>query len=252
MRNFKITIEYDGTNYRGWQIQNRKNKNSKLKTIQEEIENALNRVFGKNIYLIGSGRTDKGVHALGQVANFKCGTHLTTMDIRNALNSYLPPDIRIIKVEEVEENFHARFLAKSKIYRYIIFNRKIPSPFYRNYSWWIKEKLDFQAMRKTTRIFLGKHNFKAFASVDPKRKSKNFVRTIKNFSLKKDGNFLVFEIEADGFLYNMVRNIIGTVIEVGKGKLTILDLKKILKSKDRRLAGPPAPSQGLFLVRVKY
>ncbi|MCM8765745.1 MAG: tRNA pseudouridine(38-40) synthase TruA [Candidatus Omnitrophica bacterium] len=247
MHNFKLLIEYAGTNYQGWQIQNQK-----FKTIQGEIEEALRKLFGKKIHLIGSGRTDGGVHALGQVANFKCETHLKPINICNALNSYLPPDIRILSVKEVKEDFHSRFSAKAKTYRYLILNRHLPSVFYRNYSWWIKEKLDFSAMRKAMKIFLGKHNFKSFSNTDPKRKSNNFVRRVKKISLKKYKNFLVFEIEADGFLYNMVRNIVGTLVEVGKGKISFSEVKNILKSKNRKLAPPGAPPQGLFLVKVRY
>ncbi|MCM8779229.1 MAG: tRNA pseudouridine(38-40) synthase TruA [Candidatus Omnitrophica bacterium] len=256
MRNFKLLIEYEGTNYWGWQIQNLKSKikNQKLKirTVQGEIEKALKKIFGKSIRLIGSGRTDAGVHALGQVANFKVNTKIKPTNIKDALNRYLPPDIRIVNIEEVEENFHARFSARAKIYRYFILNRRVPSAFYRNYSWWVKEKLDFQVMGKAARIFLGTHDFKSFASTDPKRKSDNFVRTIKKVLLKKHKHFIIFEIEADGFLHNMVRNMVGTLVEVGKGKLTPFDVENILKSHDRRFAPPPAPSQGLFLVKVKY
>lgn len=250
MRNFKLVIEYDGTNYQGWQIQNYKSR--KIKTIQGEIEKVLEKIFGNKIKLIGSGRTDRGVHALGQVANFKCVTRLKPREICNALNSYLPSDIRILSVKEVEENFHSRFSAKAKVYRYLILNSKIPSVFYRNYVWWIKENLDFQAMRKTTKIFLGKRDFKAFTSHDSKRKSNNFIRTVKKISLKKKKNFIIFEIEADGFLYNMVRNIVGTLVEVGKRKIFPSQVVNFFRLKDRRLISPPAPPQGLFLVKVKY
>ncbi|MGE4357674.1 MAG: tRNA pseudouridine(38-40) synthase TruA, partial [Candidatus Omnitrophota bacterium] len=156
MRNFKLVIEYEGTNYHGWQIQNRKSgKSAKIKTVQEEIEGALRKIFKKEIKLIGSGRTDSKVHALGQVANFKCDTNLKPLNILNALNSYLPSDIRVLSVKEVKNNFHARFSAKAKVYRYIILNSRIPSVFYRNYSWWLKEKLDCSAMRRAMRLFLG-------------------------------------------------------------------------------------------------
>jgi len=256
MRNFKLIIEYEGTNYRGWQAQNSKlqiaNCKSQTRTIQGEIEKALVKLFGKEIRILGSGRTDAGVHALGQVANFRCGTHLKPQNIRNALNNFLPCDIRILQVNEVAENFHARFSAKSKTYRYLILNRKTNSVFYRRLSWWIPYELDFCAMRRAAKIFLGRHNFKAFTAADKKRKSDNFVRTVKRISLKKYRDFIVLDIEADGFLYNMVRNIVGTIVDVGRGKFTPENVKCILASADRKLAGPSAPATGLFLSKVKY
>ncbi|MCM8763514.1 MAG: tRNA pseudouridine(38-40) synthase TruA [Candidatus Omnitrophica bacterium] len=257
MRNFQLIIEYDGTNYQGWQIQDRKFeirnlKSGRIKTIQGEIEGALEKIFGKRIKLIGSGRTDSGVHALGQVANFRCDTYLKPLNILNALNSYLSSDVRVLKVKEVEKEFHARFSAKSKVYRYIILNHPVASVFYRNYSWWIKQRLDYYAMRRTIRLFLGKHNFKAFTTTDPKRKTQNFVRTVKKISFKKYRDFLIFEIEADGFLYKMVRNIVGTLVEVGKGKLTPRDVRNIFSTKERKFSGPSAPARGLFLLKVKY
>jgi tRNA pseudouridine38-40 synthase len=256
MANFKLVLEYEGTNYRGWQIQNHSpltaNRKPNSRTIQGEIEGVLAKLFGKKIRLIGSGRTDSGVHALGQVANFKCETKLKTKNIRSGLNSFLPDDIRILKVTEAPDDFHARFSCRSKTYRYLILNRKTNSVFYRRFSWWIPYRLDFSLMRQAAKIFLGRHDFKAFAGSDSKRKSDNFVRTIRRVGLRKYKDFIVFDIEADGFLYNMVRNIVGTLVEVGRGKLTAQDLKQILISYDRELAGPTAPACGLFLVRVKY
>ncbi len=254
MPNFKLIIEYDGTNYQGWQRQapGTGHQAPVIRTVQEEIEKALQQLFGKKIRLVGSGRTDGGVHALGQTANFGCVTRLKPENIRRALNSYLPPDIRILKAREDLENFHARFAAKSKTYRYLILNRPTASVFYRRLSWWIPQRLDFSAMRRASSIFSGRHNFKAFTASDPKRKADNFVRTVKKISLKKYGNFIILDIEADGFLYNMVRNIAGTLVEVGKGKLAGESLKDIFKSQDRRLAGPTAPAHGLFLLKVRY
>ncbi|MCX5657336.1 MAG: tRNA pseudouridine(38-40) synthase TruA [Candidatus Omnitrophica bacterium] len=267
LHNFKLTIEYDGTDYCGWQIQNNKSEirnpkseinsksqiqNPKLKTVQGEVERALEKIFSKKISIAGSGRTDTGAHALAQVANFKCEARLKSRDIKNALNANLPSDIRIKAVNEVPLKFHARFSARSKVYRYLILKRPVNSVFYRRLSWWIPRKLNFSLMCKESKVLLGRHNFKAFAATDRKRKSSNFVRAVKRISLKESGNFIVFEIESDGFLYSMVRNIIGTLVEVGRGRFSAGSTKRILASRDRKLAGPTAPASGLFLAKVKY
>jgi tRNA pseudouridine38-40 synthase len=267
MRNIKLTIEYDGTNYFGFQTQSRakntkprtkKNLSTrysllatpKFRTIQETIEKALKRICKHKINLIASGRTDSGVHALGQVANFKTNSKFPLDKLRIALNANLPEDISVTKVEEATADFHSRYSAKSKIYRYLILNRQYRSVFEGKYCYLFTYKLDFNLMKREIRCLAGKHDFKAFQAADKTRK--NSVRTIKNIKLTKKGDLIIFEIEADGFLFKMVRNIVGTLIEIGRGRFKKGSLKRILASKNRKLAGPTAPARGLCLLKVNY
>src|SRR4030067_3390730 len=240
MRNIKLLIEYDGTNYQGWQVQ------PKGPTIQGIIEEKLGLLTGEPVQLFGSGRTDSGVHALGQVAHFKTQNRMDIHTIQRALNSLVPPDIVIRKVEEVDEGFHARKHSKSKIYEYRILNRNLRSAFHRGYVWYIPQKLNLMGMKKATQSVVGEHDFSAFRTVgSPTRTT---VRKVMRAEWKRgrDG-FIRFEIEANGFLKQMVRSIIGTLVEIGKGRRKAADLKKILNSRDRKEAGPTAPAQGLFL-----
>lgn len=245
MRNIKLLIEYDGTNYLGWQIQ------PKGVTIQGLVEEKLALLTGERVYLIGSGRTDAGVHALGQVAHFKTKSQMDVRTIQRALNSLLPPDIVIQRAEEVKEGFHARKESRSKVYEYWILNRKIRSPFQHGHAWHIPQKLDFRAMEKATQKLLGEHDFSSFRSVgSPTRTA---VRKIMQARWKKGRDGLIrFEIEANGFLKQMVRAIVGTLVEVGKGKISSEEFREILRAKDRKRAGPTAPARGLFLKEVKY
>jgi len=245
MKNFKIIIEYDGTSYHGWQRQ----KNEC--TIQEEIENALLTMTGKKIVLAASGRTDAGVHALGQVANFNCDTDLSHQDFQNGLNSLTKDDIVIISCDIVGENFHSRFDTKSKTYNYRILNRDLPAAINRQYAWFIRKKLDLDAMCLSARHIIGTHDFKAFEGTGSPR-SHTTRCVIKTDIVEKENGLIIFEIKADGFLRFMVRNIVGTLVDVGLGKITSDDFKKILLSKDRSTAGATAPPQGLFLMKVKY
>lgn len=245
LKNFKLTIEYDGSSYHGWQRQ----KNER--TIQGEIENALKIMTGKKIVLTGAGRTDAGVHAFGHTANFRCDTHLAADVFQKGLNSLVPKDIVIRECQEADENFHARYDAKSKIYNYRILNRTIPAAIYRQYAWFIQKKLDIGAMRSAIDHIIGTHDFKAFEGAGSPRS--NTIRCIMKADLiEKDTDYLVFEIEGDGFLRFMVRNIVGTLVDVGFCKITPDDFKRILFSKDRNLASPTAPSHGLFLMQVRY
>jgi len=244
-RNFKLTIEYDGSSYNGWQRQ----KNGR--TIQGEIEKALMTMTGEKIILTGSGRTDAGVHAFGQTANFLCDTKLSAGAFLNGLNSLLQEDIVIRKCGEVDENFHARISAKSKIYNFRILNSSLPSAICRQYAWSIRKKLDPDAMRQASVYITGSHDFKAFEGAGSPRSS-TIRCVIKATLMERDNDYLIFEIEADGFLRFMVRNIVGTLAEVGLGKITPDEFKKILLSKDRKLAGATAPPHGLFLMGVKY
>ena len=245
LKNFKITIEYDGTSYHGWQRQ--KNEH----TVQAEIEKALLTITGKKTSLNASGRTDAGVHALGQVANFHCDTNLSPQDFHKGLNSLTKDDIVIISCEIVDENFHSRFDAKSKIYHYQILNLNLPVAINRQYTWFIKKKLDLDAMRLALSHIIGSHDFKAFEGTGSPR-SHTTRCVFKAEILKQSNGRIVIEIEADGFLRFMVRNIVGTVVDVGLEKITSNDFKKILLSKDRSMAGATAPPQGLFLMQVKY
>jgi tRNA pseudouridine38-40 synthase len=245
MRNIKLLIEYDGTNYQGWQVQ------AKGLTIQGVIEEKLTLLTGEKIGLIGSGRTDAGVHALGQVASFKTKSRMETRTLRKALNSLLPPDIVIQKVEEVEENFHARKNPKSKVYEYRILNREVRSPFHRVYAWHIPQRLNFKEMERAARMLIGEHDFSCFRSVGTP--TKTTVRKIFRAEWKRNREgFLLFEIEGNGFLKQMVRAIVGTLVEVGKGRVSVEGFREILELKDRSKAGPTAPARGLFLKEVKY
>jgi len=244
-KNFKLVLEYDGSAFHGWQRQ----KNER--TVQGEIEKALMTMTGRRISVAGSGRTDAGVHALGQVASFQCDTELSADVFRKGINSLVSADLVVKSCEPAPETFHARFDAKSKTYRYRILNRGTPSALYRRYSWFISKKLNTGAMRGAAGFAIGAHDFKAFEGSGSPRAST--VRQVMRAELlEKDCGMVEFEIEAGGFLRFMVRNIVGTLVDVGLGKISPADFKNILLSKDRSRAGITAPPQGLFLVEVKY
>jgi len=245
MRNIKLTLEYDGTNYAGWQVQNKKHR-----TLQETLEKALQKILQKRIKIIGSGRTDAGVHANAQVANFKIDSSIAIEKLQKALNAVLPDDISVIKTEEAGLDFHSRFSAKSKVYRYTILNRPSRSAILRDTAYFFPYPLNLKLMRKEARVLLGRHNFKSFQAAD--KKERDVTRTIKNLKITRDKDFIYIDIEADGFLYNMVRNIVGTLIEIGRGKLTQGSTKKILLTRNRKFAGPTVPAKGLCLLKVKY
>ena len=245
MPNFKITIEYDGSAYHGWQRQ------AEDRTIQGEIENALMTMTGDRFTVTGSGRTDAGVHALNQTANFRCATSLTPEAFLKGLNSLLPEDIVITSCKVVPEKFHARFDVKSKVYHYRMLNRLLPAAISRQYAWHIQKKLDLNAMKQALCYIIGSHDFKAFEGSGSPRASS--IRCIINADfVKTDSDYLVLRIEGDGFLKFMVRNIVGTLVDVGLDKITPDDFKQILLSKNRDLAGITAPAHGLFLMEVKY
>ncbi len=244
MRNIKIEIEYDGTNYCGWQIQ------QNGITVQEEIMNALKQLTGDDITIHGSGRTDSGVHAKGQVANFILKNSIPTERIPPALNGKLPKDIVIKDAVEVPAGFHAQHSAVAKRYIYHIYESKIRSVFLRNYSYHIYYKLNRDKMKKAAKMFIGTHDFRAFmASGSTVR---NTTRTIYKLDIIDEGKSLYICIEGDGFLYNMVRIIIGTLVEIGAGKMRAKQIEKLLKNGERAMAGHTAPPQGLFLDRVYY
>ena len=244
MRNIRLVIEYDGTNYAGWQIQ----KNAK--SIQGTLEAALKRVTDKKTRLISCGRTDSGVHAKDHVANFKTNSKILLVNLQRGLNSVLPKDIVIKEAKEVPLDFNSRYDAKSKVYRYTILNRSYPQALYRDHLYYIPYKLDLSVMKREAKCLVGRHDFKSFQAADKKERSS--VRTIKNLKIRRKGDFIEIEIEADGFLYNMVRNIVGTLVDIGRGRFKAGSMKKILKAKNRVLAGPTVPARGLCLVEVKY
>ncbi|HQK28377.1 MAG TPA: tRNA pseudouridine(38-40) synthase TruA [Smithellaceae bacterium] len=245
MRNFKMVVEYDGSAYRGWQRQ----KNGL--SIQQVLEEAIKKITAQKVSVIGSGRTDAGVHALNQVASFRCATKLPVNSIYRGVNSVLPEDIVVKEMEEVPFEFHAQRDVKSKIYVYKICNQKLRPALGRNYSWFVRFDLDLPKMRQAAKYLLGTHDFSCFCATGTDVKDR--VRTIMNIEIKKvaEGNIEII-VEAKGFLKYMVRNIIGTLVEVGRGKRLPEEMKKIIASRDRKIAGATAPAHGLFLMEVKY
>lgn len=244
MRNIKLTIEYDGKCYNGWQKQPNK------LNIQGEIERAIYNITKEEVNLIGSGRTDAGVHALGQVANFKTNSEIPIEKLPIAINSQLKNSIVIKEAEEVDERFHSRYNAKHKTYRYIINNSKCGTAIYRNLEYSYPFKLDAEKMKQASKYFEGEHDFKAFKSSGTS--SKNSVRTIYKAIVKQEGEKIIIELTGNGFLYNMVRIISGTLLDVGLGKIRAEEIPEIIESKDRQRAGKTLPAHGLYLVEVKY
>lgn len=249
MRNIKLTIEYDGTDFNGWQIQS-----PARRTVQGEIEKTLQKILKKKIRIYGSGRTDSGVHALGQTANFTTASNIACDALCRALNTNLSKDISILKVEEASLTFHAQFDAKRKTYRYTILNRHEPCAINRRFRTHIPYKLNIHAMREASKYLVGRHDFSSFVASDPAKRGQkqSSIRRVYLSQIKKRGNLIIFEIEANGFLYKMVRNIIGTLIEIGSKKYSASNMKEILKAKNRAEAGNTAPPQGLCLHNVRY
>ncbi|MBU4312798.1 MAG: tRNA pseudouridine(38-40) synthase TruA [Candidatus Omnitrophica bacterium] len=245
-RNIRLTIEYDGSRFCGWQTQRR----TRRKTVQEEVEKAGRKLFGKKINLIGAGRTDSGVHAEAQVANFRVDSRLPLRNIKKGLNSHLPKDIAILSAEDVKSDFHARFDAREKLYKYTIINRKVRSPLLKRHAAFISYDLDIGAMKKAARHFVGKKDFRSFQASD--KKERHSVRTVTKCDVISRHPIVDIYIQADGFLYNMVRNIVGTLIDVGRGRTKPEQVKKILFKRHRSAAGQTAPAKGLCLVKVLY
>ena len=244
MRNIKLTIEYDGKKFNGWQKQP-----DKL-NIQGEIENAIKEITGEEIDLIGSGRTDAGVHAFGQVANFKTNSNLPIEKFAIAINSKLKKSIVIKEAEEVDERFHSRYNAKQKTYRYVINNSRQGTAIYRDLECHIPMDLDIVEMQKAAKHFEGEHDFKAFKASGTS--SKSSVRTIYKAEIIEEGDRIKIELTGNGFLYNMVRIISGTLVDVGLGKIKAEEIQSIIESEDRSKAGKTLPAHGLYLVEVKY
>lgn len=245
MRNVKIEISYDGTRYKGFQ----KLADNDM-TIQGKLEAVISKMTGENIELIASGRTDMGVHAIRQVANFKTNSKESADKIQKYLNMYLPEDIVVMSAEEVEERFHSRYNVKSKTYVYKIDNNEYPSPFNRKYRTHIPKKLDIKKMKDASKFLLGEHDFSSFVSSKSKKKSN--IRTIYSIEINsKDGNIDIY-VKGNGFLHNMVRIIVGTLVDVGLGKIDPEQMKNLLLAKKRTLASDTAPAKGLALLDVKY
>ncbi|MBR5587091.1 MAG: tRNA pseudouridine(38-40) synthase TruA [Clostridia bacterium] len=244
MRNYKITVSYDGTKYNGWQRQgNTKN------TIQEKFENVISRMCGRETEIFASGRTDAGVHAIGQVANFKCDTDLTCDEIMDYINKYLPEDIAVTEICETEERFHSRLNAVSKTYEYTIATGK-PDVFIRKYVFNADQKPDVEKMKAASERFLGKHDFKGFSSVGKTKKST--VRTVNFIEITEENGLIKIRINGNGFLYNMVRIICGTLYEIGCGDKDIAAIDKVFETGIRQNAGITFPARGLKLVEVFY
>lgn len=247
MIKYKLLLSYDGTYYAGWQIQ------PNAVTVQELVTKALEKFLHEKIHLIGAGRTDAGVHALGQTAHFILSSRSDQGRFLRAANGILPPDIRILSVEEVPSSFQAQYSAKGKIYHYHLWLNPVQSPFQRLYSAHIRFKIDFSLLKEATQFFIGTHDFSAFAnSAHEGAASRDPIRTIYRLDLIEQEGGLRLEFEGDGFLYKMVRNITGLLLEVGRGTIPLSAIPPIFASKNRRQAPMGAPAHGLFLVKVIY
>jgi len=244
MRNIKLILEYDGANYLGWQ----KQKNGV--TIQGTLEEAISLLTNEKIEVTGSSRTDAGVHAKGFVANFKTNSKIPAEKFREAINHKLPEDIVIIKSEEVKENFHSRYDAKGKTYSYSIINRDTYPAIGRNYLYHIKKNLNISSMKEACRYFIGTYDFSAFKSSGSSVKTS--VRTIMDLHIEEENEIIKIYITGDGFLYNMVRIIVGTLLMVGNNKIKPENIRDIIESKDRKKAGICVPARGLTLEKVYY
>ncbi len=244
MKNVKLLIEYDGTNYNGWQRQ------TNGIGIQQVIEDSIKKLTGEDVIVNGSSRTDAGVHARGFVANFNTNATVPAANYKYALKGKLPDDIVILESEEVPEDFHARYSSKGKTYSYTILNRAQPSALLRNYVYHVKYKLDINAMKEACKAFIGTHDFKGFKS--PGSSVKTSVRTIYDLHIENQGDEIKIFVSGDGFLYNMVRIIVGTLVLVGRGKIKPNEIEEIIRSGDRKRAGKCAPPTGLYLEKVFY
>jgi tRNA pseudouridine38-40 synthase len=244
-RNIKIILEYDGTRYHGWQRQ------ANGLTVQEILEDGISTITQEDTTVAGSGRTDAGVHAMNQVANFRTNSDIKEIGLLRGINSILPWDVVVKELAEVDASFHARYNAKSKTYMYQIYRGDVRSALYRNYAWFIHETLDIERMQEAARLLLGTFDFSSFCAANCG--IENHVRTVMSVNIVVDHRGMVkFCIEANGFLKYMVRNIVGTLADVGRGKLPSAEFRRIVEAKDRKQASQTAPAHGLFLKEVKY
>lgn len=244
MRNLLMTIQYDGSAYHGWQVQ------SNALTVQEVFQNAVEKVFRSRLDIKGCSRTDSGVHANMYCVSLKTDMNIDCLGALRAMNTALPPDIAVIDCREVPSDFHPRYSCKSKEYVYKIYNGSIRNPFLQKYTFHYRYALDAELMDREAQAFLGKHDFSGFCSA--RSDIEDTVRFVKNVSVKREGDMVLFTVEADGFLYNMVRIMVGTLLFVNEGKIKPGELKDVIESKDRSRAGKTAPPQGLYLNRVNY
>lgn len=244
IRNIKLLLSYDGTDFSGWQRQ------PDRRTVQQTLEEAIGRLTGVEATTNASGRTDAGVHAVGQVVHFLTVSRHEPETFVKALNALLPHDVRVKGAWETPQSFHATLDAKAKLYRYVIDNGPIADPFQTRHAWHVFARLDAAAMHRAARFLQGRHDFHSFETNWPNRLSS--VRTITHAAVNRMNDSVWIDVEADGFLYNMVRSITGTLVEVGKGKWPESRVAEIIAAEDRRAAGPTAPPQGLFLVQVRY
>jgi len=248
--NYKLTIQYDGTDFHGWQVQNNQ------RTVQGDFERVLSLLEDSEVHVAGSGRTDAGVHAEGQVANVKLERTFKPEKLRSAINGNLRSDVRVIEVEEVDEDFHARFSAKGKTYLYRVMNAPVVSPFWARYAHHDARPLDVSKMNEIARFFLGEHDWTAFSNANSD--SENKVRTIHGFDIeskwdaRSKAQMIEFRISGNGFLRYMVRSIVGTMLEVGRGERDPDTVQAAILSSDRELAGVTAPANGLTLLEVQY
>ncbi|MCM6880140.1 tRNA pseudouridine(38-40) synthase TruA [Enterococcus italicus] len=245
MRNIKLIIEYDGTRYQGWQ-----RLGDSDKTIQGKLEKIVSQLTEETIELIGSGRTDAGTHARGQVANFKTNCNKSLEEMHHFFLKYLPKDIVVTSIDEVPERFHARYNAVSKQYSYYVRHAELPSAFNRNYHFYVAEPLDWEAMTEACLRLTGTHDFLGFSAL--KKSKKSTVRTIESIEMEKEEAMIRFVFRGDGFLYKMVRIMMGTILAVGKGEMTVNQIDDIFQAKIRQAAGETVPAQGLFLDGVFY
>lgn len=243
-RNIRLLLAYDGTPFLGWQVQ------PQGPTIQSILEEALGRITGHETKVKGSGRTDAGVHALGQVANFHTSTRMAPEAFVPALNGMLPPEISVLAAEEVDPSFDAQFSAVEKTYRYRVLNSRVKSPFEHRRSWQIPVHIDIEAMREAATHLIGTRDFSSFRAMGCVASAP--VRTMRDILIVREGSIIAFELTANGFLRHMVRNIVGTLVEVGKGRFSTDDFVTILDARNRTRAGKTAPPHGLYLVRVVY
>lgn len=245
MKRIKLTVAYDGTNYHGWQVQ------PNAVTIEGKLNEAISELTKETIQVIGASRTDAGVHALGNVAVFDTESRIPGEKFSYALNQRLPDDIVIQQSQEVDKDFHPRYCTCEKTYEYVILNRKFPLPEYRNTAFFYYGDLDIKAMQEATKAFLGEHDFAGFCSAGAQVKTT--VRTIYDLTVeKKDNDMICIRVRGNGFLYNMVRIIVGTLLEVGKGNIEAKSLENRIAAADRSQAGPTAPARGLKLIRIQY
>lgn len=244
MRRIMLVLAYDGTDFYGYQVQNDD------RTVQKVLEDAIFKLTGERVKSVASGRTDSGVHAEGQVVHFDTNSTVPGSKFKDALNSLLDKDVRVLKSKEVSADFHARYSAKSKVYKYTIYNGKVENPLNNRYATFYPYKIDFDKINDAIKEIVGTHDFKCFLASGSQ--VKNTVRTVEYIKVAKKGKLVTFTVKGNGFLYNMVRIIVGTLLDVSQGRLTTNDLKNAIETKNRRLVGKTMPPNGLRLYRVYY